>query len=180
MIGLIINKTCGYLSLCTVSENFQKYPRIILTQTPPIKIIVYIVYSRQQQNKLIMTTGIKRLSFVKNTAYIIQCEIGSIDLCMSKGGIVMDGTIAGVLNLVISKKRNTDVEKSLLIEIETVRQNLETVSAHFEYQNDPDLIDACIYETKALTARYSYLIREAKKLGITKNVGCNLEHTTHS
>lgn len=127
-----------------------------------------------------MITGIKRLSFVQNTAYIIQYEIGRIGLRMSKGGIAMDSTIVGVLNLVTSKKGNTDIEKSLLIEIEAVRQNLETVAAHFEYQNDPDLIEACIYETKALTARYSYLIREAKKLGITKNVGCNLEHTTHS
>lgn len=92
----------------------------------------------------------------------------------------MDGAITGVLHLVTSKKESADAEKNLLSEIETVKKNLEIVSAHFEYQSDSDLVDACIYEMKSLTARYSYLMREAKKLGITKNVVCNLEHTTHS
>jgi len=91
----------------------------------------------------------------------------------------MDGVISGVFQLVKSGKENVDDGKNLLWEIETVRESLETVSAHFEYQSDPDLVEACIYEMKSLSARYRYLIREAKKLGITKNISCSLEHSSH-
>jgi hypothetical protein len=98
---------------------------------------------------------------------------------MLKGGISMDGAISGVFQLVTSGKENFDVEKNLLCEIEAVKESLETVSAHFEFQSDPDLVEACIYEMKSLSARYRYLIREAKKLGITKNISCSLEHTSH-
>lgn len=126
-----------------------------------------------------MIFGIKRLSDVQNTAYIITYTIGYFGLCMSKGGIAMDGAIAGALQFVTSKKGNIDDSKKLLSEIETVKMKLETATARFEYQSDPDLVDACIYEMKSLSSRYSYLIREAKKLGVTKDANSSLEHTTH-
>lgn len=88
----------------------------------------------------------------------------------------MDGVLAGVLHLSAARREENEGGKQLLAEIESVMESMASVSSRFEYQNDPDLVEACIYELQALTARYRYLTREARRLGITKNsLGC-LEH----
>lgn len=96
-------------------------------------------------------------------------------------GCNMDGAIAGVFQMVTNRKckeNRENTESKLIAEIETVRQSLETVAAHFESQSDPDLIEACIYETKSLSARYRYLLREAKEVGITRKTSSSLKHFT--
>jgi hypothetical protein len=79
----------------------------------------------------------------------------------------MEGVITGVFEVVLNKKMKVGERTDLLSEIEAVRQRLETVASHFENQTDPDLIEASIYETKSLAARYRYLFREARRLGLT-------------
>lgn len=44
---------------------------------------------------------------------------------------------------------------------------LQAVQMRFSMESDSDLIEACIYETEALRARYRYLLRKAKEEGLT-------------
>ncbi|HEX3027261.1 MAG TPA: DUF2508 family protein [Clostridia bacterium] len=81
----------------------------------------------------------------------------------------MEGAIAGVIQMTLNRKPEVSPEQQLICELEAVKQNLDTVSERFEYQSDPDLVEACIYEMQALTARYRYLTREARRLGLTKS-----------
>lgn len=89
----------------------------------------------------------------------------------------MEKAISGVIATVFSKKNKSESKLSILDEIQMIKLRLETVSANFESQSDPDLVEACIYEMKSLTARYRYLLREARNQGLTKSVDA-LEHTT--
>jgi hypothetical protein len=88
----------------------------------------------------------------------------------------MEGTIAGVLHLTSSSKEEDQSSKQLIAEIEMVIQSIDTVSARFDFESDPDLVEACIYEMQALAARYRYLTREARRLGITKSSLLCLKH----
>lgn len=81
----------------------------------------------------------------------------------------MEGTLAGVLHLASSSREDDQSSKQLLAEIEMVTQSIDMVSARFDNESDPDLVEACIYEMQALAARYRYLTREARRQGITKN-----------
>ena len=36
--------------------------------------------------------------------------------------------------------------------------------AQFNVYSDPDLVDACVYEINALQSRYSYYVRQVKRL----------------
>jgi hypothetical protein len=78
----------------------------------------------------------------------------------------MEGVITGVFHNVFKQKVTDKSGNELLCEIEAVKQGLNSVTARFEFQSDPDLVDSCIYEMQALTARYRYLLREARRLGI--------------
>ena len=93
-----------------------------------------------------------------------------------KGQISMDGVIAGVLHLAATRKEEDQGSKQLIAEIESVRQSIDVVAARFDYQSDPDLVEACIYEMQALAARYRYLTREARRQGITKSSLLCLKH----
>ena len=93
-----------------------------------------------------------------------------------KGQISMEGTIAGVLHLTSSSKEEDQNSKQLIAEIEMVIQSIDTVSARFDFESDPDLVEACIYEMQALAARYRYFTREARRLGITKSSLLCLKH----
>jgi hypothetical protein len=83
-----------------------------------------------------------------------------------KGGYSMEGVITGVFHNVFKPKVIENSGSLLLSEIEAVRNGLTSVTARFEFQSDPDLVESCIYEMQALTARYRYLLREARRLGI--------------
>ena len=88
----------------------------------------------------------------------------------------MEGAVMGVFGLVQGKKRKAVIKSSLLEEIETVRLRYDAVASHFETQSDPDLVEASIYEMKSLSARYRYLLGQARKEGVTKSTGHILEH----
>ena len=36
----------------------------------------------------------------------------------------------------------------------------------FQLESDEDLVEACVYESRELAARYRYLLRQAKLLGL--------------
>lgn len=59
-------------------------------------------------------------------------------------------------------------ELNLLSEIEKTKWALDVAYSNFEYVVDPDLIDCCIYELKALQLRYKFLLEKAKEYNITK------------
>lgn len=89
----------------------------------------------------------------------------------------MEGVLAGVLHLTTARKEEKeDGKQKILAEIEALLLSIESATSRFEYQSDPDLVEACIYELQSLAARYRYLTREARRLGVTKNtLGC-LKH----
>ncbi len=87
----------------------------------------------------------------------------------------MEGVIAGVFGMVQNRKEANAREDDILLELDSVKQSLEMVAARFNYQNDPDLLEACIYEMKALNARFRYLTREARRQGLTRSTLSSLK-----
>jgi len=60
--------------------------------------------------------------------------------------------------------------KHLFEDIEYVEQRLERVRECFDMTDEPELVDALIYEELALKARYAYLLRIAKE----NNINCKI------
>ncbi|MFT9055721.1 MAG: DUF2508 family protein [Ethanoligenens sp.] len=89
----------------------------------------------------------------------------------------MESVIAGFLETAVHLRRvvEEDAHAQLLGEIESVKTRLDCVSARFDQQSDPDLLEECIYEMQALTARYRYLTREARRQGVTKHLAASLQ-----
>ena len=48
-------------------------------------------------------------------------------------------------------------------ELRTTIQLLRSAYDRFNFTDDPELTEACIYEIKALKSRYSYLVRRLKE-----------------
>lgn len=55
----------------------------------------------------------------------------------------------------------------ILEEIGILKDRLEKLNMLFNMAEAPEETEALIYEEKAVMLRYSYVIKEAKKLGIT-------------
>lgn len=56
-------------------------------------------------------------------------------------------------------------ERRFLMEgVAQTRVELNQAYAQFNLQSDPDLVEACVYEINALRSRYSYLVRQVKRL----------------
>lgn len=51
--------------------------------------------------------------------------------------------------------------------IRDIYQRMTAIESQFSLQEDHDLIEACIFEMKALRAQYRFLLRRAKDEGIT-------------
>ncbi len=80
--------------------------------------------------------------------------------------------IKGIAKNLFFKKRGPlpeadPAKQRLLEEIHLVCQMMQTAHSRFSAQSDGDLMEACIYEMEALKARYRYLNRQARELGIT-------------
>ena len=58
-------------------------------------------------------------------------------------------------------------KEEILTEIACLRDRLEKLNMLFNMAETDDETESLIYEEKAVMLRYSYVIREAKKLGIT-------------
>ena len=57
--------------------------------------------------------------------------------------------------------------KRLFEDIEYVEQRLEQIQDCFNMTDEPELIDALIYEELSLRSRYAYLLRIAKQNSIS-------------
>lgn len=70
--------------------------------------------------------------------------------------------------MVVGRKRGRDLrqeERRCLMEgVAQTRVQLNQAYAQFNLHSDPDLVDACVYEINALRSRYSYLVRQVKRL----------------
>ena len=60
-------------------------------------------------------------------------------------------------------------KKQLLSEIEDALSDLRYARSCFSDARDPEMIEACIYEIKSAEARYSFLLRKAKRLTEREN-----------
>lgn len=58
-------------------------------------------------------------------------------------------------------------KEEILEELAYLRDRLEKLNTLFNMAETDEETEALIYEEKAVMLRYSYIIREAKKLGIT-------------
>lgn len=98
-----------------------------------------------------------------------------------EGGQSVEGAIVGVFVSALGRKDkvNANGNNNILEDLENVRMRLLAAESRFENQSDPDLIEASIYEIKSLTARYRYLMREAKRCGVTGSLNDTLEHCRH-
>jgi len=67
--------------------------------------------------------------------------------------------------------------QDVLDELERVRAELITAQKQFEYEAEQEMIEARIYEIKALEARYHYLLRIARELGISNKCHIGLKKT---
>jgi len=92
-----------------------------------------------------------------------------------KGESLMEGILAAAARLTGAKEEDRS-DRLLIEEIESVSRSIDIASSRFNNQSDPDLVEASIYEMKALAARYRYLTRQAKKEGLTQNMLHCLKH----
>ena len=63
--------------------------------------------------------------------------------------------------------RTEEQPPELLCAIRDVCRQMDNARLRFEMESDSDLIEAAIYEMEALRARYRYLLRRARKEGVT-------------
>lgn len=70
------------------------------------------------------------------------------------------------LKLVINKeKKNKEENPSkdvLLKEIRSVMADIACADTWFEFEEDSDMLESCIYYIESLKARYRYLLKKAK------------------
>jgi len=65
---------------------------------------------------------------------------------------------------------DTAFRKQLLEELDLVTEKLSQIRESYDMTDEPELVDALIYEELAMKARYDYLIRTAKE----RNIRCRL------
>ena len=71
-----------------------------------------------------------------------------------------------------TESMNTDIESNRLIDdIELVKRDIICCDEQYNMTDDFDLLEYFIYERKALTSKYRYLLNQAKSRGIV----CNME-----
>lgn len=88
----------------------------------------------------------------------------------------MEGILKRIQAVTLVKERLSRQEKDrvqekekLLFDIKKVSAQITRMEACFQMTCDEDLIDSCIYEMESLNARYRYLLRRAKELGISQD-----------
>ena len=65
---------------------------------------------------------------------------------------------------------NPEMKKRLLEDIDYVSKRLENIRECYDMTSEPELVDALIYEEKAMRSRFDYLIRIAKE----NNIKCRI------
>lgn len=67
----------------------------------------------------------------------------------------------------IKKEYNELTEEELILKnIDITKKELYSVYNNLDIVTDPDLIDSCIYELKAVQLKYQYFLNKAKEMNI--------------
>lgn len=68
--------------------------------------------------------------------------------------------------LLFRRRRGLEDEarEQLLEGMRRTRCQLNLAYAQFNTYSDPDLVEACVYEINALQSRYSYYVRQIKRM----------------
>ena len=66
----------------------------------------------------------------------------------------------------VKKEASAQKIDPILSELTEVVKNLKNIENRFDFETDSDMIDACIYEERALLSRYSFLLSLAKQKGL--------------
>ncbi len=64
----------------------------------------------------------------------------------------------------------------IIVAIRDVCAAIDAVQSRFQMENDPDLVEGCIFELESLRAQYRYLLRTARQQGITCTEKAHLWH----
>lgn len=82
----------------------------------------------------------------------------------------IDKVFFGVAREAKAAMKHREKERTELLEnIAKTKLELETASDNFSFVTDPLLVDMYAYQIKAAQAKYSYLLRKARKMGITQH-----------
>ena len=79
-----------------------------------------------------------------------------------------------MLNSIFDELPNTqpldaaDLQAVLLQQIDSTRQKMKLAENLFDLSNDDALTDACIYQMKALSSYYRYLMAEVRRCGSSR------------
>ena len=67
--------------------------------------------------------------------------------------------------MVMTKKRAEEtLARDIAEELRKIKEAMDTADAAFNEVDDPDLIESLIFERSSLNARYSYLIKERRRI----------------
>lgn len=69
------------------------------------------------------------------------------------------------------KNPRQEERRSLMEGVAQTRVLLNQAYAQFNLHSDPDLVESCVYEINALRSRYSYLVRQVKRLDAASDEG---------
>ena len=67
------------------------------------------------------------------------------------------------------KVSRMDEADPILLEIAEVTRKLSNIKCRFDFEVDDDMIEACIFEERALLSRYSFLLSLAKQRGLCQS-----------
>ena len=73
-----------------------------------------------------------------------------------------------LLEFVRQSQKIVNEKQDIATEIANILDRLTAVETALSLETDEDLIDAGIYEIKSLNCRYTYFLKQAKKLGISE------------
>ena len=62
-----------------------------------------------------------------------------------------------------SSHTHANQDSYLLEDINSAKQDIETLLLHLDYQTDPDLIDSYTYQLKGAYMRYKFLLRQIQQ-----------------
>lgn len=83
-----------------------------------------------------------------------------------------------IINYLSQNIKYTKEQQEIIKAIDEARMELERARQYFEMVTESKLIDYAIYMEEAAKSRYSYLISEARKFGITVNCRSVLSEAT--
>lgn len=81
----------------------------------------------------------------------------------------MEGVLTMIRHTTDAASGITAEQQAILDEIKEVTRQIACTELWFEMESDSDLIEACIYQREALSARYRYLLSIAKQHEISSS-----------